>query len=70
MRYYVIYNNPSDYPGKYVVRMWRVEIEFSLKSEEFGVFDTLEQARAYIPYGLLCITRSDQDDAIIVETWI
>jgi hypothetical protein len=32
-------------------------------------FDTLEQARAFIPQGLYCMPRFEQDDEKIVEVW-
>ena len=32
--------------------------------------DTLEAAREFIPYGLVCITRSESDEPQIIESWI
>lgn len=32
-------------------------------------FETLEQAREFIPQGLYCMPRAEQDEAVIVETW-
>ena len=56
---YVIYANPSDYPGKYVVRRQVVTSTAIVNdAEPLGVVDTLDQARALLPVML------------IVETWL
>jgi hypothetical protein len=65
---FVIYDSPKDHPGKFVVRMWRIGLQMG-PTDTMAVFDTLEQARAFIPLGLFCMTRSPEDDPVIVETW-
>jgi len=34
------------------------------------VADTLEEVRALLPPGLICMPRDVADDGVIVETWI
>lgn len=69
----VIYQNPLDYPLKFVVRrQWaceggRVEIE----AEPLAVVDTLDQARAAVPTGSDArLDRDPNDDPTILEVWL
>ena len=74
MKQYAIYNNPKDYPGKVVVRLWIIRIDNSGYTIQAGllisVSDTLEQARMSLPDGLNLIPRFDEDDSAIAEVWI
>ena len=65
---FVIYHSPRDCPGKFVVRMWLVGHRMG-PTNFVEQFDTLEQAREFIPLGLFCMVRADEDDPSIVETW-
>lgn len=63
---YVIYNSPSDYPGKYVVRVWDLNIPTNL----VAVADSYEQIMKSIPTKRVCNWgRTSIDDPCIVETW-
>lgn len=64
---YVIYHNPSDYPGKYVVRIWR---GLQADREPLTVTTTLSGSRAALPPGLYNLERFEQDDPAIVEVWV
>lgn len=66
---YTIYDHPSDFPDKFVVRRWLLR---SGEPEPGGYFlaDTLEGARAWIPSGCICIEPDPSDDANIIETWM
>lgn len=64
---YVVYNNPSDYPNKYVVRKWIGLTPFPVPEI---VADTLIKARSSIPVGLYRLPRQDGDDPCIMEIWI
>jgi len=64
-----VYNNPSDYPGKYVARLWNVE-KIGKLTQVAVVKDTLEEIREQIPYGLINVGRSFDDDPVIEEVWI
>ena len=64
---FVIYNNPSDFPGKYVCRLYDAAqaIKFATVS------NTLEDARKTIPPGeYLRIPAEKWDDPVIAEIWI
>ena len=62
----VVYNNPEDYPNKYVARVWDVNRPTAL----VAVADTLEEIREAIPQEMYNIGRQPQDDPCIVEVWL
>jgi hypothetical protein len=66
---YTITQNPSDYPGKFVVR-----VQFCGAKPVMGpvvaIEDTLLGARmAIAPLSLHCQPRDPSDDPVIVEVW-
>jgi hypothetical protein len=67
---WIIYDNPSDYPGCTVARCWRITAG---KNEPTGKFikAPLECLRATLELrGLYCIPRQPGDDPVIVESWL
>jgi len=64
---WAVYENPSDYPGKFVVRRWKNDVP---EKEPVRVVDSLAQAREHIPIYLAMFLPSVGDDPVIVETWI
>ncbi len=69
---WVIYKNPSDFPGKFVVRGRQV---LSAGAENpatkpAAVVEDLESARDAVPDGLVVIPRDPNNDPVIVETWL
>lgn len=65
---WVIYDHPSDDPTHYVVRPWTVEGEV-IASFAARSFDTLEEARAALPSGLVLSPMHEPDPAI-AEVWL
>ena len=65
MEMWTIYNSPSDYPGKFVVR----KFDFDGPTDQVAEFNTLEEARKSIPPHLYRMPRFQDDDLPIVETW-
>lgn len=63
---WAIYENPSDHPGKFVVRRW-VGLTPDLEAK---VCDTLAEARTAMPAGLFRMNRFPHDDPVVVEAWI
>lgn len=61
-----VYEDPADYPGKYVARLWDLQQPTGF----VVVADSLEEIRAAIPDGMVPFARFDKDDPVIVETWI
>ena len=66
MEIYVIYKHPMDYPDKFVAR----KFIFDQPTEEVILENTLEKLREKLPFGLTCVERYENDDPVIVETWI
>ena len=68
---HVVYHNPSDYPGKWVVRRHFVGVDgVNLASEPDCVADSLAEARDHIPVGLFRMNRHPHDPEVIYETWL
>lgn len=68
---YVVYANPLDYPGRYVVRRQGVSRgRVDIDPEPLGVVDTLDQARDLLPPGLTWLDRQPGDEPQIVECWL
>lgn len=62
---WVVYDNPTDYPGRFVARKWLADTP----TQELRLADSLEELRQLLPDGLCCLPRSPVDDPKIVETW-
>lgn len=71
---WTIYENPSDYPGKFVVRRGAVMQggTYYLDPAPSFVGDSLAEARASLPHerGLVRMSRSPGDAPQIVEVWL
>lgn len=68
---YTVYYDPSDYPGQYVVRRFRVTAGAPRPdAEPLYVGDSLLRARSLIPLGLICFTADDGDDPCVLESWM
>lgn len=63
---YVIYYDPLDYPGEYVVRRW----ELLEPKEVLGRGKTLREVRQMLPPRLMNIGRQSADESQIVEVWL
>lgn len=64
---YVIYNNPKDNPGKWVVRRFINEIP---TEDPICVVDTLIEAREFVPKHCVMLQASLVDDPVIHEVWL
>lgn len=67
---WTIYFDPSDHPGVYVAREFKITREGPVPSPFASVSPTLEHAREGISEGRVCLPRSEDDDPVIVESWI
>jgi hypothetical protein len=67
---WTIYDHPRDSPDKFVVRAHRSGKGFTQPSDEATHHNTLEEARAAIPEGLVWFDRQPEDDKAILETWL
>jgi hypothetical protein len=68
---WTIYYRPLDFPDHFAVRMWMVGEGSELIWRNIAcVCRTLEEAREQVPTGTVCMPREDEDDPVIVESWI
>jgi hypothetical protein len=68
---WVVYDHPADYPEHYVARQHIVGISGREVTGRVMVSLALDSIRAALSnLGLVCVTRSDEDDPVIVETWL
>lgn len=76
MRLYVVYRNPSDYPGQYVARGWTIgpRGEIRADSEPRWVDTDLGRVRQMIEESMggngVRLEPSVGDDPCIYEVWI
>ncbi len=70
--FYVIYRNPSDFPGKWVLRVQYAEDggQIRVESKPAYVGDSLDEARDALPWGTCNIHRMPGDDPVIYEVWV
>jgi hypothetical protein len=67
---HIVYFNPSDYPGKYVIRKVFIE-DGKIRLDKNEIYVTsYALVKEFIPKGLVRISRHPDDDPVIVETWI
>jgi hypothetical protein len=68
---WVIYRNPSDYPGKFVVRQqWAARGGVHTCVDPHCITSSLIEARNSIPLGLYNIGRMEGDEPQILEVWL
>jgi hypothetical protein len=70
---WTVYDHPKDYPDKYVARRFDVlPTGEAWPSDSIMITDTLEHMREIMvtQLHLVCLTRNEDDDPKIVETWL
>jgi hypothetical protein len=66
---WTVYRRPRDYPNHFVARKSLATIPPTVTNDMFvGV--TLDEVRALLPPGLVCLQAAPEDDPVIVEVWI
>lgn len=69
--FYVVFRNPSDFPGQYVIRRQRAGPGTITKdATPLAVGPTLAVVRAALPPGLTRLERDPNDDPSILEVWV
>lgn len=67
---YVIYENPQDHPGVFVVRGFTAGADGITPDGFLAIGPTLGAVRAMLPKGLTFIPRHPGDDPVVVEIWV
>lgn len=66
----VVYRHPIDFPDKFVARLHESMPPRAGPTNIVVIGDTLDEIRAKIPQGMVCMQRHQNDDVNIVEVWI
>lgn len=61
-----VYEKPTDYPDKYVARLWDGQYPTRL----VAVADTLDDIKEKIPPNMVLIPRVEKDDPTIIGSWL
>lgn len=70
---YTLYFNPSDYPGKFVIRRFIIEVgnpQPVADPKLLVVAETRELAEEVIPKWMVFLSRNEEDDKVILGTYI
>jgi hypothetical protein len=67
---YTVFYNTVDYPKMYCVRKFHATAGHVVPMDMLGTADTLEEARKFIPEGLVPLSPHEEDEDTIIETWI
>jgi hypothetical protein len=70
---FTVFKDVSDFPGKIVVRRFESHVSWGPEARptrHARVADTLAEARALLPDGLVCTARDPEDSPTVVETWL
>jgi hypothetical protein len=63
---WIVYDSPSDFPGRYVARRFKMNEPTS----DVLTAATLEDLRALLPAGLIRLERTEHDQPHLVEVWV
>lgn len=68
---WTVYDRPHDFPHCFVARRFELVGGNAHATQDTIIGPTLEAVRQRLDaMGLHCITRSEGDDPVIVETWL
>ena len=67
---WTVYQNPSDYPGSWVARVWTVSAGGPPVPGPVVVASSLDAVRDALPPGLYRVPAAPGDDPAIVESWL
>lgn len=71
MYVWTIYDDPVDFPGRFVVRRFRIRgANPEPEAKPWSIKGSLPEARGTVPAGLIRISRARDDEPHIVECWL
>jgi hypothetical protein len=71
LRMWTIYEHPKDYPESHVARLFEVTEDGPRATPSIIISPSLEFLREQmVLMGLTVISRSKQDDPVIIEVWL
>lgn len=66
---FTVFAPPAEHPTLFILRRFDVKAGEARRTELYREGRTLDEVRAQVPYGLVCITRDPNDDPSVVESW-
>ncbi|HWN48137.1 MAG TPA: hypothetical protein VNM71_12310 [Steroidobacteraceae bacterium] len=69
---WAIYDHPADFPQLFVARLWHIVpgVPDPVNTEiVIGCPELAGLRKIFDRWGMVCLTRNDDDEAQIVETW-
>lgn len=67
---WTIFEQPADFPHHFVARPFVGQGGQSLPLHFVLLARRLDEVRRLLPAGLICLPREDDDDPVIVESWM
>jgi len=67
---WTICKHPKDFPNSHTARRHIVKLGECTATADLIVGKTLENVRSLLPKGLRCVPRAENDDPVIVESWL
>lgn len=65
-----VYDHPTDYPSKFVARLFHVRSSLTERTKYVVIDDSIEKLRIKLPAGMVRLLPDSNDDPCILETWI
>jgi len=67
---WTVYERPQDYPDRCVARRWLATTPVPSPTDDVLLADDLAGLRQQMPAGLVRMPRHQDDDPVILETWM
>jgi hypothetical protein len=67
---WTVYDHPKDFPHSYVARRFEVDADGSRVTTDTVQGELQIIRESFRCCGLVCLMRNDNDDPMIVETWL
>jgi hypothetical protein len=67
---WTVYDHPKDFPHTYIARRFEVNGAGAVATDDTVQGELRIIRKSFARCGMVCLTRSPEDDANIVETWL
>jgi len=67
---WTVYDHPKDYPDYYVARKFITTPAYVIATDDLLLSKNIEALRKILSKTLICLSRSENDDPRIMETWL
>lgn len=71
MEQWVVYDHPKDWPQYFVARKWIIRRDGYAPTDEVMMHPDLDTLRGFlVDQGLVMLTRSPEDEPVVLEVWL